>query len=160
MHACYFLHGFRRLFLGSTQSGELHFTTENMHQGYFFSYCIHKWGCWLFASQSRLCWWYQTFLPMIVRMMIHSKTIHLESQTAALLNGLAPESRNKLEGNSALSASVITARLRGILLYKAAAATDFPMKFWLVFSSPLTWHLDWFLPKGRRHFTKLNFSMD
>ena len=100
------------------------------------------------------------FLPMIVRMMIHSKTIHLESQTAALLNGLAPESRNKLEGNSALSASVITARLRGILLYKAAAATDFPMKFWLVFSSPLTWHLDWFLPKGRRHFTKLNFSMD
>lgn len=113
-----------------------------------------------FASNSRLCWWYQTFLPMIVRMMIHSKTIHLESQTAALLNGLAPESRNKLEGNSALSASVITARLRGILLYKAAAATDFPMKFWLVFSSPLTWHLDWFLPKGRRHFTKLNFSMD
>ena len=51
---------------------------------------------------------------MIVSMIIHSKTIHRTSQTAALLKGFVPESRNKLEGSSALSASVITARFRGI----------------------------------------------
>ena len=48
-------------------------------------------------------------------MIIHSKTIHRTSQTAALRNGLVPESMNKLEGNSALSASVITARFRGMI---------------------------------------------
>ena len=52
---------------------------------------------------------------MIVKMIIHSKTIHRTSQTAALRNGLVPESMNKLEGNSALSASVITARFRGMI---------------------------------------------
>ena len=48
--------------------------------------------------------------------MIHSKRIHLDSQTAALLNKLDPDKMNKLEGNSALSASVITALFRGIFV--------------------------------------------
>ena len=65
---------------------------------------------------------YCTVLPMIVNMMIHSKTIHLASQTAALLKGFVPESRNRLEGNSALSWSVITARLRGI--FQATLTND------------------------------------
>ena len=56
------------------------------------------------------------FLPIMVRMMIHSKRIHLDSQTAALLNKLDPDKMNKLEGNSALSASVITALFRGIFV--------------------------------------------
>ena len=48
-------------------------------------------------------------------MMIHSKRIQRESHTAALLNRLVPDNMNKLEGKLALSASVITALLRGIL---------------------------------------------
>ena len=52
---------------------------------------------------------------MIVKMIIHSKTIHLTSQTAALLKQFVPDRMNKLEGKSALSASVITALFRGIV---------------------------------------------
>ena len=52
---------------------------------------------------------------MIVKMIIHSKTIHLTSQTAALLKQFVPDRMNKLEGNSALSLSVITALFRGIV---------------------------------------------
>ena len=55
-------------------------------------------------------------LPMIVRMIIHSKRIQRDSHTAALLTKFVPDKMNKLEGNSALSASVITALFRGILI--------------------------------------------
>ena len=55
-------------------------------------------------------------LPIMVRMIIHSKRIQRDSHTAALLIKFVPDKMNKLEGNSALSASVITALFRGILI--------------------------------------------
>jgi hypothetical protein len=64
---------------------------------------------------------------MIVIMIIHSNTIHLTSQTAAFLNGLVPDNRNKLEGNSCLSLRVIAALLRGIL---SSFSGNFFTDFW------------------------------
>ena len=57
-------------------------------------------------------------------MIIHSKRIQRESQTAALLNKLVPDKINKLEGSWALSASVITALLRGILKLLFVLSSD------------------------------------
>ena len=51
---------------------------------------------------------------MMVRMIIHSNRIHLENHTIPLLRKFEPDKRNRLEGNSALSASVIIFRFFGI----------------------------------------------
>lgn len=65
---------------------------------------------------------------MIVRMIIHSKTIQRTNQTAALLKGFVPDKMKRLEGNSALSASVITARRPRGILTGFSAEQDGPAK--------------------------------
>ena len=51
---------------------------------------------------------------MMVRMITHSKTIHLTIQMAALRNGFVPDKRKRLDGSSCRSASV-SWRFRAIL---------------------------------------------
>ena len=81
----------------------------------------------LVMLRSLLLFWFQFIvltmfyvckvLPMIVRMMTHSKTTHLTNHTAALRKQFVPESIKRLVGSSFFSASVIRCPFRcpGIL---------------------------------------------